>query len=139
MSNKEFRITQMQEYFCKKVLNQSNINVDFISSNPGDYSINRTPVEPIVEDWIIPITKKREVYSFVSRKTYGPVLAENLENIGFFEQLEEKIKSNNKLRILPDIPGIESIECLDAGSLHSNEPNSAVFSVQLQITYREEN
>ena len=87
MSNKEFRITQMQEYFCKKVLNQDNINVDFISSNPGDYSINRTPVEPIVEDWIIPITKKREVYSFVSRKTYGPVLAENLENIGFFEQL----------------------------------------------------
>ncbi len=139
MDTKNLKINKVKEYICKKVLNsECFVNIDFLSNNPDNYSVDRVPVEPVVENWIIPIAKCKEVYNFRSRMTYGFDEADNLANIGFFEQLEEKIKSNNKLRILPDIPGIESIECINVGSLQINETQTAVFSIQIQIIYRED-
>ena len=39
--------------------------------------------------------------------------------------------------MLPDIVGIESIECLNCGTLINANTNSAEFDIQIQITYRE--
>jgi hypothetical protein len=38
---------------------------------------------------------------------------------------------------LPDIEGIESIECLNAGTMVSANTNTAEFDIQIQIIYRE--
>jgi hypothetical protein len=62
----------------------------------------------------------------------------NLSNIGFFEKFESIIESNNKKGVLPEIKGIESIECLNAGTMSSVDTNTAIFDIQIQITYREE-
>ena len=39
--------------------------------------------------------------------------------------------------VLPEIKGIQSIECLNTGSLVSVNTNTAEFDIQLQITYME--
>ena len=60
----------------------------------------------------------------------------NLKNVGFFETFESIITGNNENKILPEIEGIESIECLNCGTLLDAETNKAIFDIQIQITYK---
>ena len=58
--------------------------------------------------------------------------------MGFFEQFENAIKSNNDKGILPEIENIESIECLNPFTMIRNDDGkSAEFDIQMRITYRD--
>lgn len=137
----EARIVKLRDYLFD-VLNEINgntnyqINADMLGK-AGNYSLDKIPTESTVERWIMGIEIHRDVYSFRSRKLYSADVVNNLNNIGFFEELEQKINSNNKEGILPDIEGIESIECLNCGTLNSVDGTEATFDIQIQITYRE--
>lgn len=114
------------------------INANMLSNKVDDYSLDKIPTEKIQENWIILGGIKREVYSFRSRKTYSQDTITNLKNMGFFEQFENAIETNNNEGNLPDINGIESIECLNPFTMISNDDgNMATFDVQIQITYRD--
>lgn len=135
----KLRVEALKEYLLKILETVTeDLNVNFIdTSNVGDYSIIRLPVQPEVEKWIVPISVNQEVYNIESVKLYSQDEVSNLSNIGFFENLENKIKTNNIKKDLPKIDGIESIKCLNCGSLQSTNTNTAVFSIQIEIKYRE--
>ena len=101
----------------------------------GDFSLDKIPTASVVERWIIGGEIHKDTYSFRSRKAYSQDTINNLKNIGFFEQFENIIKSNNDEGILPNIDGIESIECLNCGTLNSIDGTEAIFNIQIQITY----
>lgn len=114
------------------------INANMLSNKIDDYSIDKIPVDKEVEEWIIDVKIHRDVYSFRSRKSYSEDTIVNLKNMGFFEQFENAIETNNKRRNLPQISGIESIECLNPFTMISNDNGkSATFEIQIQITYRD--
>ena len=113
---------------------QYQINADMLG-NVGDYSLDKIPTQTVIRSWIDGTKVKRDVYSFRSRKTYSQDEINNLKNIGFFEQLENLIESNNRRGILPNIQGIISIECLNCGSLNMAGTNEAIFNIQIQVTY----
>ena len=112
------------------------ISADFLGSI-GDYSLDKIPTDINVESWIIPMSIHKDVFSFRSRKAYSQDTLNNLKNIGFFEEFESIIKSNNKKGILPEINGIESVECLNCGTLINVDGTQATFDIQIQITYRD--
>lgn len=114
------------------------INADMLSTNVGDYSLDRIPSESTITKWITGLTIKRDVYSLRSRMAYSQDMINNLENIGFFEKFEEKITENNREGILPDIEGIQKVECLNTGTMNNANTNTAEFDIQIQITYRKE-
>lgn len=119
--------------------NDYQINADFLGDE-GDYSLNKIPTSSIVNKWVTGEEIHRDVFSLRSRKAYSSEYMNNLENIGFFEDFERKIKSNNNEGILPDIKGIQEIECLNCGTMIANEDGqSAIFDIQIQITYIEDN
>lgn len=143
MAITDYRISKLREYLFN-IINTLTTNTNYqISADMlgkiGDYSLDKIPVDTEVEDWIIGVQKKRDVYSFRSRKSYSQDTINNLKNIGFFEDFENKIKSNNDRGVLPDINGIESIECLNCGTLNGIDGTEAIFDIQIQITYRENN
>lgn len=115
--------------------NKYQINANFLTNDVNNYSLDRLPVDDNVEQWIIPTKKYREVYELRSRNSYGQEVMENLTNIGFFEEFEEIINSNNKKGVLPDIEGIESIECLNVGALSIADTQTSIFAIQIQINY----
>lgn len=115
--------------------NKYQINANFLTNDINNYSLDRLPVDDNVEQWIIPTKKYREVYELRSRNTYGQEVMENLTNIGFFEEFEEIINSNNNKGVLPDIEGIESIECLNVGALSIADTKTSIFAIQIQINY----
>lgn len=137
------RIDALRTYLLgviDEMINDTNyqINADMLSINVGDYSIDRIPSQPIINKWIIGTTKRRDLYSFRSRRSYSQDTINNLENIGFFEKFEDKITQKNLNGELPNIDGIESIECLNTGTLNNANTNTAEFDIQIQITYRKE-
>ena len=112
------------------------INADMLGK-VGDFSLDKIPTASEVEIWITDTEIHRDVYSFRSRKSYSQDTLNNLSNIGFFEKFESIIESNNDKGILPDIDGIESIKCLNCGTLNNVDGTEATFDIQIQITYRE--
>ena len=135
------RIAKLRTYLFGVIdnLTQDNkyqINADMLGE-VGDYSLDKIPTDYQVERWITGLEIHRDVYSFRSRKLYSQDTINNLSNIGFFERFESVIKYNNDNNLLPDIKGIESIECLNCGTLNSTDGTEATFDIQIQITYRE--
>lgn len=136
------RISQLRSYLFDIIntLTEDNdyqINADFLGDE-GDYSLDKIPTSSVVERWITGDEIHRDVFSLRSRKEYSRDTINNLENIGFFENFEQKIKSNNNEGVLPDIEGIQKIECLNCGTMSTTEDgNSAIFDIQIQITYKQ--
>lgn len=137
-----YRISKLRDYLFN-IINaltenrKYQINADMLSNKIDDYSLDKIPTNTEVERWIIGVTKKRDVYSFRSRKSYSRDTINNLKNIGFFEEFEKIIKSNNEEGVLPQIENVESIECLNCGTLITTDETSAIFDIQIQVTYRD--
>ena len=143
MEYQDYRITKLREYLFEIINTLTTnrnyqINADMLSNKVGDYSLDKIPTNTQIQKWIVGVQVKRDVYSFRSRKSYSQDTINNLKNIGFFEEFENKIKSNNDEGVLPDIDNIESIECLNCGTLNNVDGTQATFDIQIQITYREE-
>lgn len=141
MNYDDYRITKLRTYLMNVIdtLTQnssSQINADMLSSDVNNYSLDKIPTASTVETWITGDKIHRDVYSFRSRKAYSQDTINNLKNIGFFEMFENIIENNNEAKILPDIDGIESIECLNSGTLNNASTKTAEFDIQIQITYR---
>lgn len=134
------RITKLRAYLFDIIqeLNKEykQINVDFLSDDINNYSLDKIPTAPQVESWIIGSVLNRDVYSFRSRMNYSADTISNIENIGFYEQFEKIIKEKNDNNELPDIEGIESISCLNCGTMNNANTNTAEFDIQIQIEYR---
>ena len=114
------------------------INANMLDNDINNYSLDKIPTASTVSKWVNGVEIHRDVYSFRSRMAYSQYTINNLLNIGFFEKFESIIKSNNKKGILPEINGIQNIECLNCGTMNSADTSTAEFDIQLQITYREE-
>ena len=140
--NNEYRIANLREYLLSVLNtiadNTEQINADMLDNKIDNYSLDKIPTESIVTRWVTGTEIHRDVYSFRSRKAYSQDTANNLSNIGFFEKFENTINSNNKKGELPNIQGIQSIECLNSGTMNSADGKTAIFDIQIQITYREE-
>lgn len=142
----DLRITKLRTYLLSiidvLVTNKKyQINANMLSNEPNNYSLDRIPTpstEEAEEKWIIGTKICRDVYSFRSRVGYSQDTIENLINVGFFEIFEKLISSNNEKGILPDIEGIQSIQCLNCGSMNNANTNTAEFDIQIQITYKED-
>lgn len=140
----DYRISKLREYLfgiINELTEDRNyqINADMLSDKVGDYSLDKIPTDPDAErPWIIGVQVKKDIYSFRSRRSFSKDTIINLQNIGFFEEFEKKIKSNNDEGVLPNIDNVESIECLNCGTMISNsDGKTGTFDIQIQITYRE--
>lgn len=138
------RIAKLGEYLeiILETLNSKykKINADFLGIEVNNYSLDKIPTISTIEEDITGSRICRDVYSFRSRNPYSSDRLINLKNIGFFEEFESIIKTNNDEGVLPEIDGIESIVCLNSGAFNYADESmkTAVFDIQLQITYEEE-
>lgn len=133
------RITKLRQYLFgvidKIIKGDYQINADMLSNDINNYSLDKIPTDFEVEKWITGLEIHRDLFSFRSRNAYSQDTINNLSNIGFFEVFEALIRNNNREGILPEIEGIQSIECMNCGTMVSAETSTAEFDIQIQITY----
>ncbi len=111
------------------------INVDFLGENPTEFAIVPIPVDPILERHVDGSSLRQYQFQLISCNDYGADVLQNMANSKFYEDLYDLIESNNNEEILPDINGIESIECLNNGAILDATTNTARYSIQMKITY----
>lgn len=143
MEYNETRISKLRTYLFSIIDTLTTdksyqINANMLSNDINNYSLDKIPTSSTIEEDITGTITCKDVYSFRSRMSYSQDTINNLSNIGFFEKFESIIKSNNSKGILPEINGIQRIECLNCATMNSADTNTAEFDIQLQITYEEE-
>ncbi len=134
-------IEEIRNYFNNHVQLASefeNILVDFLGDEAITYTIEPVPVEPIIRPYADGSSLRQYVFQFGSREYYDNSVAQNIGNLGFYEKFKDEIESNNKEGILPNIDGIQSIECLTPGTLQDVQNGTAKYIIQMRITYLKE-
>lgn len=135
------RINKLRAYLMNVISeiveSYKHFNIDFLPKDAGNFSLDKIPMQKVIDSWIVGSNLCQDTYSFRSRMNYSADVINNMKNIGFFETFEKKIYDRNKNRTLPDIDGIESIECLNCGSVNNANTNTAELDIQIRITYRE--
>lgn len=140
MNIEQLRISKLRDYLFDIIDritkdNKYQINVDMLSNDINNYSLDKIPSSSVVERWITGLEIHKDLYIFRSRMAYSQDVINNLANVGFFELFESIIYNKNKVKELPQIDGIESIECLNCGTMNNANTNTCEFQIQLQITY----
>ena len=113
----------------------SNINVDYLSNEPIQYVIEPIPVEPIIKPYKDGGSLRQFVFQFGSREYFGADVVQNMANTEFYEEFSALIEDNNKKGVLPEIDGIQSIECLSNGTINEDNTDNAKYVIQMRITY----
>lgn len=113
----------------------SKINVDFLGEKPTEYVIEPIPTERVIKKYVDGSTLNQYVFQFGSREYYSSDVIENMQKSEFYEQFENCINWHNREGILPDIEGIQSIECLNVGAIQDANIDKAKYSIQMRITY----
>lgn len=130
-------ISKIRQYFFDLGIidENSNINVDFLSNEPIEYVIEPIPVEPVIRQYADGSSLRQFVFQFGSREYFGADVIQNMKNTEFYEDFSELIEDNNKKGVLPKINGIQSIECLNNGTINEDNTDNAKYVIQMRITY----
>ena len=134
-------VDKIREYFLENVtlVNEfDNILADFLDDDATSYSIEPIPFEPVLRQYRDGGSLNQYVFQFGSREFYDNRVAQNINNLGFYERFQEEIETNNKNGVLPDIKGIQSIECLNNGTIQDVQNGTAKYVIQMRITYEKE-
>ena len=139
MAYTDARISKVRNYLYKIIDDlvtdkKYEINADWLG-NIDSYSLDRLPNESKTPPDILGGRICQDTYTLRTRKAYSSDIINNLKNIGFFEDFEKAIYSNNAKGIRPEIEGIQSIECLNSGSLNIENGTEAIFNIQIRIQY----
>ena len=132
---------KIREYFKKEVTlaeEFDNILVDFLGDEATSYTIEPIPVEQVLKQYADGGSLNQLVFQFGSREYYDNSTAQNIENLGFYEKFQAEIETNNKKGVLPDIKGIQTIECLNNGTIQDVQSGTAKYVIQMRITYEKE-
>ena len=130
-------ISKIRQYFFDLGIidENSNINVDFLSNKPIEYVIEPIPMEPVIRQYADGSSLRQFVFQFGSREYFGADVIQNMRNTEFYEDFSELIEDNNKKGVLPKINGIQSIECLNNGTINEDNTDNAKYVIQMRITY----
>lgn len=134
-------IDEIRKYFKNEVTLASefdNILVDFLGDEATTYTIEPIPTEMTLKKYADGGSLNQLVFQFGSREFYDNSVAQNINNLGFYEKFQNEIEINNRKGILPDIKGIQSIECLNNGTIQDVQNGTAKYVIQMRITYEKE-
>ena len=129
-------INAIREYFEEQeILNNKKVNIDFIKNNTNEYIIEPIPIEPIYRQYTDGKAIRQYVFQFSSLNYLTSEVVNNLLNSEFYESFSKVIEENNNKKILPKVDGIQSIECLNIGTIEDEQENKAKYSIQMRILY----
>jgi hypothetical protein len=130
-------ITEIRDFIKTLAIvdNFTRINVDYLGEKPTEYVIEPIPTERIIKKYTDGSTLNQYVFQFGSREYYSSDVIENMQISDFYENFEKIINWCNRQKILPNVPGVQSIECLNVGTIQDAGTDTAKYSIQMRITY----
>lgn len=136
-------IESLVTYFsdCPIITNlSSNIQVDFLKEKGNSFSIEPIATNPVVSNYIGGGGERQYTFSLAVKFNYSDEARMNLENSGFFEELEEWLETQNKNGNLPTLDGgrvADSIEIISSGYLFgvTQDMKYGRYEIQCRLLY----
>ena len=125
----ESKMQLIKEWIEKcPLLKNGKINVDYLKDKPQSYSIDRTPVQPEVNNFFDGTGGKRQVaFDFSVQAPFNAL--ENIKNSKFCEDFTQWVSMQNRLKDFPKIEGAFSIKCTSPRIYFAkNRNNSYIYN-----------
>ena len=117
-------------------LKKGKVNVDYIKDKPQSYSIDETPVEPVLNLFIDGGRRLQIQFDFSVQSNFS--ILENIKNSKFCDDFTNWIYEQNEKGNLPNIDGIDWIKVLGRGTIQQTTETTAIYVIPMQVAYIEE-
>lgn len=117
-------------------LKKGKVNVDYIKDKPQSYSIDETPVDPVLQNFLDGGRRLQIQFDFSIQANFS--VLENIKNSKFCDDLTDWIYEQNKQENLPKIDGAVWIKCLGRGTILQTTDSTAIYVIPIQVAYEED-
>ena len=117
-------------------LNKGKVNVDYIKDKPLSYSIDETPVDPVLQNFSDGGRRLQIQFDFSVQANFSAL--ENIKNSKFCDDFTDWIYEQNKQEELPKIDGAVWIKCLGRGTILQTTDSTAIYVIPMQLAYEED-
>lgn len=118
------------------LLNKGKVNLDYIKEKPQSYSIDETPVEPVLNYFRDGGRRLQIQFDFSIQSNFS--VLENIKNSKFCDDFMKWIYEQDNKGNLPKINGIDWIKCLGRGTIERTTETTAIYVIPMQVAYIEE-
>ena len=118
------------------LLNKGKVNLDYIKEKPQSYSIDETPVEPVLNYFQDGGRRLQIQFDFSIQANFS--VLENIKNSKFCDDFMKWIYEQDNEGNLPKIDGIDWIKCLGRGTIERTTETTAIYVIPMQVAYIEE-
>lgn len=117
-------------------LNKGKVNVDYIKNKPLSYSIDETPIDPVLQNFSDGGRRLQIQFDFSVQANFSAL--ENIKNSKFCDDFTDWIYEQNKQENLPKIDGAVWIKCLGRGTILQTTETTAIYVIPMQLAYEED-
>lgn len=122
------------------ILTGERLNVDFLPEEAVSFSVDVTPVNPVVKKYIDGGSLRQFSFVLASRALYGEELRQQLDNLGLFEDFSDWIEAQNRARRFPDLGTgrrVTRLEVTTSGYVFAPGVNAARYQIQCRMQYEQ--
>lgn len=127
---------------CPTIGKTDRFNVDFAGKDPTEYTIYSSPstikynTDILGNVWLDPVQEVN--YVFASTFPFSMNILQNLNNLGFFDEIIRWMREQNKTKNFPEIAEGTVISLMPTLTPYVFEANSEAgrYQIQLKIKYR---
>lgn len=127
---------------CPAIAQSNYFGADYLGENATEYAIMSVPSnlryrENILGERVL-LDKQEQNFIFAAKIPYGSDIKQNLDNLGFLQDVADWIKAQNANRNFPEWNGgvIVGIEASNSGAPIQYGADAARYQIQLKVTYR---
>lgn len=132
-------ISSIKEYIqtCP-LLEDSKINIDYLPDEGFEISVDTSPVEEVVKQYLSGGAQCQYVFNIRTVKAYGADALEQIESSGFIEDFERWIYDQNRNKNFPILSEgyfPVKIETMSTGYLATTYADLAQYQIQCRLIY----
>ena len=135
-------IESLREWFKQYEGLSGRLDVDFLPAEADTYSLDTIPCEEVIKRYMDGGTLRQYQFSVSSRRAYDHNIAQNVDNLGFFEGLTEWVEAREKARELPNMGEGKTARKLvvtsNAYPFVVTEDGKARYQIQMRLEYYKE-
>lgn len=118
------------------LLKNGKVNVDYIKDKPQSYSIDETPVNPVLQNYADGGRQIQIQFDFSVQANFS--VLENIKNSKFCDDFTNWIYEQDKIGNLPKINNICWIKCTGRGTILQTTETTAIYVIPMQVVYEED-
>jgi hypothetical protein len=118
------------------------MHIDWLPAEAQTYSVDSVPAEPVLQQYMDGGSLRQHLFTVASKMFYGPDVADQAENMAWFEDFTAWVEAQSFRRRLPDLGAgrrCKTIEIVSTAYPYTvSEDGCARYQVQMKMTYQQE-